>query len=438
MPGSSLVRQAMAEVNTMQDGTYDLQGHFPCDDAQDLWDRANHFQNYRQFDDAIRAYGDFIRAFPGHDNYDDAWYHIGVCQQEANKLFKTVNEAKGPEDIFRRGDELRRAAGGALSTLPPESQLIAAGDAVSAYAVVVNNLIGSNLRDESLREIAKIYEVNELTDDAAFTYQEKIIHFPYETEPDEGDMRGKGALCKTLRWYADPKNYGEQGANRYNSSPGAPGRVPARAVQDRNQFLALRSYLPHAEHAYEMQKHIPYRLSVDDLRQDARYYLACATCSAAVQPRSNYSSPSSVPPRLSRARSVRLRSCAGGDQATRQREGCRSVQLDHRRPRPVRAWTMPWRPGPARAAASVRPDLGGDRSSKSPGLKGATTMWVGENAVVAAPWIVSAGCASTTCRTSGTSRRGNSTPGRVPSQPSASSFVRRPTPPAATAVTSWL
>jgi len=276
MPGSPLVRQSMAEVNTMREGTYDLQGHFPCDDAQDLWDLAQHYQNYRQFSDAIEAYTRFIRSYPGHDNYDDAWFAIGSCYQEMNRLFQKINEAKGPEDLFRLADDFRRGTGG-LSTIPTDRQLNAVGDAVGAFAVVVNNLIGSNLRDRALREIARSYEHSGMDDDAAFTYQEKVIFFPYETEPDEGDMRGKGALCKTLRFYADPTHYPD-GRDRYMLLAKAhPDVFPPDVYGDKEQFLALMQlYLRHAEHDfYEMSRHIPHRLSVDDLRQDARYFLAC-------------------------------------------------------------------------------------------------------------------------------------------------------------------
>ncbi|HJN18770.1 MAG TPA: tetratricopeptide repeat protein, partial [Armatimonadota bacterium] len=209
MPGSPLVRAAMREVNTLRHDTYDLQGHFPCDDAQDMYDRAKHYENYREFSSAIDGYMQFIRAFPGHDLYDDAWFNIGNSYQHMNKLFQKINEAKGPDELFRLTDDFRRGTGG-LSTIPNDTELSAVGDAVGAYAVIVNNLIGSNLRDEALREIAKCYEHSGLDDLAAYTYQEKVIHFPYETEPDQGDKRGKGALCKTLRWYADPGNYGEE------------------------------------------------------------------------------------------------------------------------------------------------------------------------------------------------------------------------------------
>jgi len=267
----------MAEINTMWDGTYDLQGHYPCDDAQDLWDFAAHYQNYRQFADAIAAYTDFIRAFPGHDNYDDAWFNIGVCYQETNRLFQKINENKGPDELFRLQDDTHRATGRALETLPSDGQLSAVGDAAGAFAVVVNNLVGSNLRDRALRDIDRSDDHSNLTDEAAFTYQEKIIHFPYESEPDEGDMRGKGALCKTLRYYADPEHYPE-GKDRYALLARAhPDVFPGALYEDQEQFLALMQlYLRHAEHDfYEMGRHIPHRLSIDDLRQDARYYLAC-------------------------------------------------------------------------------------------------------------------------------------------------------------------
>jgi len=276
MPGSPHVRKAMAEVNTLVPDTYDLKAHYPCDDAQDLIDLAQHYQNYRQFGDAIAAYRDFVRSFPGHDFYDDAWFRIGVCYQEMNRLFQKINEAKGPDELFKLQDDFHRGTG-AMATIPTDRQLSAVTDSVGAFAVVVNNLVGSNLRDEALREIAKSYEHSNLLDEAVFSYQEKVIHFPYETEPDQGDSRGKGALCKTLRWYADPKNY-PAGSDQYKLLATAyPDVFPPALYGDRDQFLTLmKLYLRHAEHAFfEMTKHIPYRLSVDDLRQDARFYQAC-------------------------------------------------------------------------------------------------------------------------------------------------------------------
>lgn len=276
MPGSPKVRKAMTEVNTLIPDSYDLKAHYPCDDAQDLIDLAQHYQNYRQFSDAIAAYRDFIRRFRGHDFYDDAWFRIGVCYQEMNRLFQKINDAKGPDELFKLQDDFQRGTG-VLSTIPSDRELSAVQDAVSAFAVVVNNLIGSNLRDEALREIAKSYEHSNMLEQAAFTYQEKVIYFPYETEPDEGDSRGKGALCKTLRYYADPKNY-PAGSARYRLLAKAhPDVFPLELYENREQFLALmKLYLRHAEHSFfEMTKHIPYRLSIDDLRQDARFYQAC-------------------------------------------------------------------------------------------------------------------------------------------------------------------
>ena len=399
MPGSSFVRPAMAEVNTMQDGTYDLKGHFPCDDASDLWDLANHFQNYRQFDDAIRAYGDFIAQFPGHDNIDDAWFRIGNCYQLTDKLFKQINEAKGPEDLFRKAEEFKRATGG-RTTIPAGEKLTAVGDATSAYAVVVNALIGSNLRDEALREIAKCYEINEMHDEAAWTYQEKIVNFPYESEPDQGDMRGKGALCKTIGWYADPKNYGEAGAARYAQLAKVyPDVFPPKLYEDKDQLLALmKAYHRHADHAfYEMKKHIPYRLSLDDLRQDARYYLGClnmergehATAAKLLKPFMQApTSDFAAPGVFVYARSQEL--MGGKNALKRAKEGYQWIISVHDQSG-LKDDAMAGLERLANGGYGEDLTWVGDKVEAIGGPVARNyDVWVGENAIVVAPWIVSA------------------------------------------------
>jgi len=400
MPGSGFVRPAMAEVNTLLDGSYDLKGHYPCDDAKDMWDLANHYQNYRQFDDAIRAYQDFVRRFPGHDQYDDAWYRMGMCYQEANRLFQKINEFRGrPDELFRLSDDFERATGG-MSTIPGDTELSAVGDAAGAFAVVVNHLIGSNLRDEALREIAKSYEHSNMMDEAVFTYQEKVINFPYETEPDGGDMRGKGALAKTLRWYADAGNYGEVGAERYARLAGAhPDVFPPELYEAKDQFLALMTaYQRHADHAfYEMKRHIPYRLSIDDLRQDARYYLGCLNmergehAAAAKLLKPFMQAPTSdfaAPGVFVYARSQEL---MGGKTALKRAEKAYEWIISVHDQSGLKDDAM------ASLERLANGGYGEDLTwvgDKVEAIGGPVTrnydVWVGENAIVVAPWIVSA------------------------------------------------
>jgi TolA-binding protein len=395
MPGSPLVRQSMAEVNTMRPGSYDLQGHFPCDDAEDLWDLAQHYQNYRQFADAIAAYRQFIQAFPGHDNYDDAWFAIGSCYQELNRVFQKVNEAKGPEDLFRLADDFRRGTGG-LSTIPSDRQLTAVEDAVGAFAVVVNNLVGSNLRDRALREIARSYEHGNREEEAAYTYQEKVINFPYETEPDEGDMRGKGALCKTLRYYADPAHY-PAGRDRYMLLARAyPDVFPADLYEDKDQFVGLmKLYQRHAEHDfYEMSRHIPHRLSMDDLRQDARFYLACLnmqrgeTKAAAKLLQPFFDAPTSdfaAPGAFVYARAQELR-----DEKKQAAQAYQWIIDTH----PLSGLADDAKDGLARLeAGGFGEDLTpvGEKVEAAAGPEARNyDVWVGQDLVVVAPWITAA------------------------------------------------
>ena len=84
--------------------------------------------------------------------------------------------------------------------MPTAGELSAVNDATSAFAVVVNNLVGSPLRDDALYEIAKSFEDSERTDDMVYTYQELVIHFPVSEHHFE-------ALYEVLKFYAASKNW---------------------------------------------------------------------------------------------------------------------------------------------------------------------------------------------------------------------------------------
>ncbi len=283
MPGSPLCRSAMQEINSimhLRDASagpdfLDLNAPIPADEAQDLWEYAQYRETYREYDEAIRAYRQFISRFPGHDNYDDAWFHMGLCYQQTNRLFRKINNAPGPDQLYKLEREFRAATG--MATIPSDRKLSAVEDAVGCFAVVVNNLVGSNLRPIALREISKAYEQSDMPDEAAQTYQEMTVYFPYATEPDDGDKRGKGALAKTLGYYADPAHYPDCAPRYRELSRAYPDVFPPELSENRDDFLtAMHLMHQHADHAfYEMTKHIPYRLTVDDLRQDTAFIYAC-------------------------------------------------------------------------------------------------------------------------------------------------------------------
>ena len=98
MYGSSNTNRAMREANNLHrrinrsgrqlaGRLYDPLAWNPGREAADLWDRAQHHENYRGYAQAIDLYREFIQRLPGHDNFDDAFYHIGECYRQMKILF---------------------------------------------------------------------------------------------------------------------------------------------------------------------------------------------------------------------------------------------------------------------------------------------------------------------------------------------------------------
>jgi TolA-binding protein len=277
MPGSQLSNRAIREANTLRRqitgrglaarGQYDAERFDPGREAQDLWEYAQHLQNYRAFRPAVDRYQEFVRRFPGHDSYDDALFNIGVCYQQMNILFQDINKAEGPEDLFRFQDAYQDAVG-AAATIPGNKELSALKDATSAFALVVNRLVGSPLRDDALYEIAKSYEDSERLADMAYTYQQLVIHFP-------GSEHEMEALYETLKFYADPKNLEKSKLMYGELAKAAPHLFPTGMTED--EFMTLmRAYYKHVDFGWfeYHHHHIPYRVTFADLEPDAAFYLA--------------------------------------------------------------------------------------------------------------------------------------------------------------------
>ncbi|MFQ6133565.1 MAG: tetratricopeptide repeat protein [Armatimonadota bacterium] len=281
MPGSQHVPSAMREANTLyvqnsrrgggdaRQGPYNLQAPNSKEAADELYAVAHSRQNYRRYREAVGGYRTFVQRFPGHDKYDDALYNIGVCYQELNLLFGRINQAQGPDDLFKLSPEWRDATG-ALQGIPTDRELKAVDDAVGAFALVANNLIGSPLRDDAIYQIAKSYEDVGQADDEAFTYQQLLINFPgseYETE----------ALYRLLKYYRDPANY-ETASQMYKSlSKAVPDVFPPILAEDKADFLHVMGlYFEHVNHGWEEYHlhHIPYRVTMPDLVPEASYYSA--------------------------------------------------------------------------------------------------------------------------------------------------------------------
>ena len=279
LPGSSLTNAAIREANRLarnirgagqgQPSLYNAEVFDPGRDANELWDLAQHLQNYRSFEPAVDKYREFMRRFPGHDSYDDAMYNIGVCYQQMNILFEDINKAEGPEDLYAMQSRYQDATGRAES-VPADKELSAVGDAASAFAMVVNRFVGSSLRDDALYEIAKTYEDSVMTEDMVYTYMQLVTHFP----GSEDEME---SLFEVLQYFKDPKNY-EMAAKMYPALAAAfPTLFPAGLEQSKNEFLLLmNAYFKHVDFGwFEYHKHhIPYRVTVADLIPDAAFFLA--------------------------------------------------------------------------------------------------------------------------------------------------------------------
>ena len=277
LPGSQLTNRAIREANTLSRqirgrgaatrGMYDAETFNPGRDAQDLWEYAQHLQNYRAFQPAVDRYREFVHRVPGHDSYDDALYNIGVCYQQMNLLFVDINAAEGPETLYHLQGRYQDAVGRA-ATVPGDRELSALKDATSAFALVVNNLVGSPLRDDALFEIAKSYEDSERFADMAYTYQQLAIHFP-------GSEHVREALYKALEFYADRKNLARSAQMYPELSRAAPNLFPTGLSE--SEFLTLmNAYYRHVAFGWfeTYTHHIKYHLTFHDLEFDAAYYLA--------------------------------------------------------------------------------------------------------------------------------------------------------------------
>ncbi len=285
LPGSRLSNRAMREANSIArqarragfdtEALYDTAEFNPGREAQELYDLARHWQNYREYAQAIDAYYEFVETYPGHDNFDDALYNIGFCYQQTNMLFQDINKSKGPEDIFKFAEEYQDATG-AYGSLPTAGELSAVRDATSAFAVVVNNLVGSPMRDDALYEIAKSFEDSERIDDMVFTYQELVIHFPVSEHHFE-------ALYEVMKFYANEKNWEDAQEMYPDLAEAYPVIFPAYLANNRLDFYTVMgAYFRHVDFAWfeAHHHHIPYHFTTADLEFDADFYEAALALSA--------------------------------------------------------------------------------------------------------------------------------------------------------------
>lgn len=285
LPGSSLANRAMREANTIirqlrRRGEripyepYDPIAYDPGREAKDLWEYANHLENYHRFAEAVDAYQEFLARFPGSDWYDDAMYHIGLCYQKMDILLQEVNKAQGPEDLLRLTPQWEDATG-AYGTRPTPGQFRAVDDAVSAFALLANNFIGSPLRDDAVYQISRTYvdygeRRSKVTPDEAYALQQLILNFP-------GSEFEFEALVRLLRFYATPKHWEEAKELYPELARALPHVFPIGLERDKTAFYEfMRMCSSRASFAWfeEHEHHIPYRFTIADLAPFSAYYQA--------------------------------------------------------------------------------------------------------------------------------------------------------------------
>jgi len=285
LPGSSLTNRAMREVNTIirtlrRRGErvpyepYNPQAWDPGREAKDMWEYANHLENYHRFAEAVAVYRQFLNQFPGSDWYDDAMYRIGLCYQKMDILLQEVNKAQGPEDLLRLQAQWEDATG-AYGTRPTPGQFRAVDDAVSAFALLANNFIGSPLRDDAVYQISRTFvdygeRREKVTPDEAYALQQLILNFPgseYEFE----------ALARLMRFYATPK-YWDEARQLYPELSAALPEIFPRGLEKNKaafyEFMKMCAKRTSFAWFESHEHHIPYSFTLADLAPFSAYFQA--------------------------------------------------------------------------------------------------------------------------------------------------------------------
>jgi len=292
--GSELTNTAMRESNTLlrqirgggggvDADRYDTTQLNPAKDAQDLWEHATFLQKNGAHSRAVAAFREFIDKFPGNDRWDDSWYEIGMTYLRQDQLFQQINEAQGPDDL----DKYREDYNTSTNTEEPISvgaELSALEDARAAFAYIANNLHGSPLQCAALGMVSRCF-INygdiegEVPQEAAYTYQEMLIHFPFAScrPPWFSDATWPVySLCRLIGFYADERNWDIAREMYPELSAEFPGVFPVDLQLDRTMFYELMGlYNQKTAHAYyEMSRHIPYGMTPSDLLPEAHFFQA--------------------------------------------------------------------------------------------------------------------------------------------------------------------
>jgi len=326
--GSTLTTRAMGEANTlirrlqqmrkMPFGEpYEPRAWNPAKEAEELWNaEAKHYQNNGMHDKAVEKFMEFIERFPGHDRWDDAWFEIGQTYWRQHMLFDEINQAAGPEDIARVREDYV-ASTGDTGPVPTDGNLSALEDAMDAYARIANDFHGSSLQCMALGMVARCYtpygeiDSDKVRPDAAYTYQEIVIHFPFNSARFDFFTDASVpvfSFCKLIKFYANPKNW-EYAQQMYpDLSAEYPGIFPQDLEQNRDAFYELMNLynLKVSFAYYEMSKHIKYALGPRDLLPEAHLFQSAmlmaqgdfARAAELLEPVANMQGHDLVPPAL--------------------------------------------------------------------------------------------------------------------------------------------
>ena len=292
--GSDFANRAMLEANNLVRsirGTgradvgemYDTQSWNPAKEARTLWEEAKYLQEYGKHSAAVVKFREFIDKFPGNDRWPKAWYEIGQSYMRQDMLFQNINRAGGPDDIAKFRDDYIDSTGD-MAAVPTHGKLNSLDNAREAFAYIVNNLKGACNQVDALGQVARCFIPygdieTAVPPDAAYTFQEMVIHFPTASTrcPWFTDATWPVyAFCRLMNFYANAKNWDIAREMYPVLAREYPDVFPLGLESDRDAFYELmKLYALKTDHAYaEMGHHIPYGMSPSDLLPEAHYFQA--------------------------------------------------------------------------------------------------------------------------------------------------------------------
>jgi TolA-binding protein len=137
-----------------------------------LLKRADGAAYMHRYPEAVRLYQQLLNEFPTCDYADDAILKMAGCFDAMEKYRERARTAATPEEIADVERDWAYALGGGHAGAGR------ARDAVSAYLLLANEFVGSDLRDDAMYKAAQSYEAIEYDVAALLCYLELIERFP--------------------------------------------------------------------------------------------------------------------------------------------------------------------------------------------------------------------------------------------------------------------